>query len=529
MNNTLLKETLSNLGNIAYRSTKGERDYLAIAKELKISIKGLKKAQAYDLIKEEIERRLTVKEISKALTYTWKKKSGAYGLSQVKFWLNKIKATTPMEFNDDSRFDLTDKLPVIRGTQKATITIEKLISYANKIKEESTMQNNTTKQPLSQEDREMLNKIANAKEETRRYNESKKEYFKAKRKADREAMLEQAQQDIENENISNLEFFEKLVRLQNIAKYLQETRYERRCCRKFNPIEGKTYDFSKAKTERVKEFKKHIKRNKIVKITFNEMYNEDVNTLGNIIKNSFDTQELASKENFEKNTEFVKLIDNVLIKAGVFDYKVKDSEINTPYEVADVLLAEQIDIAYNNKCAYHVRESAKEENNLKAPSKKQLDLIMNVVWKYRKVNGGASPKMPVSSLSQITSSVLASAILEKYAYYVDLKVDMPTLNQAEKLFDRFVRWNVANSQMRNAFISKVMLELSFQQAKTLIEITYTDMWLITRYAKDNGIKIFEACFKVANMQQSTRSSAVQYYQQLEFRQRMSLYNLEDDK
>ena len=70
-----------------------------------------------------------------------------------------------MEFNDDSRFDLTDKLPVIRGTQKATITIEKLISYANKIKEESTMQNNTTKQPLSQEDLEMLNKIANAKDE----------------------------------------------------------------------------------------------------------------------------------------------------------------------------------------------------------------------------------------------------------------------------------------------------------------------------------------------------------------------------
>ena len=528
--NSTLKETLSNLGNITYRSTKGERDYLAIAKELKISIKGLKKAQAYDVIKEEIERRLTVKEIGKALTYTWKKKSGAYGLSQVKFWLNKIKATTPMEFNDDSRFDLTDKLPVVRGTQKATITIEKLISYANKIKEESTMQNNTTKQSdLTQEDLEMLNKIQKDKDEMKQRKQHRDEYFKAKRKADAEAMLEQAQQDIENENISNLEFFEKLVRLQNIAKYLQETRYERRCCRKFNPIEGKTYDFSKAKTERVKDFAKKIKRNKIVKITFNEMYNEDVNTLGNIIKNSFDTQELASKENFEKNTEFVKLIDNVLIKAGVFDYKLKDSEINTPYEIADVLLAEQIDIAYNNKCAYHVRESAKNENNLRVPSKKQLDLIMNMVWKYRKVNGGASPKMPVSSLSQITSSVLASAILEKYAYYVDLKVDMPTVNQVQLLFDRFVKWNVANSNMRNAFYNKVMFGYTYKQIKDIIEVTYSDMWLITRYANDNGLKILEASLKVANMQKSTRRSAVQYYQQKEFRQRMSLYNLEDDK
>ena len=527
--------------NSTLLNTKKVEELRVIAKEL--GLKGVSRFKKSDMIQaildkasEQVEIVNNIAEVHKLAKDIetqeipmWTKTKGEYDTCLVTRALTKLNATTPMTFAKDSRISSEDKVPVIaKNGKKALMTVSNIFKLSSKIKEEATME--TTKQSdLSQEDLEMLNKIQKDKDEMKQRNEDRAEYFRIKREAEREEMKLQAEIDLEFKDLKGLEFFEKLVRLQNIAKYLQETRYERRFTRKFTPIEGASYDFSKALTTRVKNFKKVIKRNKFLKLTFTEAYNKDVNTLGEIIKISFDTQELASNENFEKNTEFVKLIDNVLIKTGVFDYKLKDSEINTPYEIADVLLAEQVDIAYNNKCAYHVRESAKNENNLRVPSKKQLDLIMNMVWKYRKVNGGASPKMPVTSLSQITSSVLATAILEKYAYYVDMKVDMPTLKQAELLFNRFVKWNVANSQMRNAFISKVMLELSFEQASQLIEVTYTDMWLITRYAKDNNLKIFEASFKVANMQKSTRSSAVQYYQQKEFRQRMSLYNLEDDK
>ena len=527
--------------NSTLLNTKKVEELRVIAKEL--GLKGVSRFKKSDMIQaildkasEQVEIVNNIAEVHKLAKDIetqeipmWTKTKGEYDTCLVTRALTKLNATTPMTFAKDSRISSEDKVPVIaKNGKKALMTVSNIFKLSSKIKEEATME--TTKQSdLSQEDLEMLNKIQKDKDEMKQRNEDRAEYFRIKREAEREEMKLQAEIDLEFKDLKGLEFFEKLVRLQNIAKYLQETRYERRFTRKFTPIEGASYDFSKALTTRVKNFKKVIKRNKFLNLTFTEAYNKDVNTLGEIIKISFDTQELASNENFEKNTEFVKLIDNVLIKTGVFDYKLKDSEINTPYEIADVLLAEQVDIAYNNKCAYHVRESAKNENNLRVPSKKQLDLIMNMVWKYRKVNGGASPKMPVTSLSQITSSVLATAILEKYAYYVDMKVDMPTLKQAELLFNRFVKWNVANSQMRNAFISKVMLELSFEQASQLIEVTYTDMWLITRYAKDNNLKIFEASFKVANMQKSTRSSAVQYYQQKEFRQRMSLYNLEDDK
>ena len=529
--------------NSTLLNTKKVEELRVIAKEL--GLKGVSRFKKSDMIQailnkisEQVEIVNNIAEVHKLAKDIetqeipmWTKTKGEYDTCLVTRALTKLNATTPMTFAKDSRISSEDKVPVIaKNGKKALMTVSNIFKLSSEIKEESTMKTETKKQSdLTQEDLEMLNKIQKDKDEMKQRNQDRAEYFKAKRKAEREEMKDQAEIDLEFKDLKGLEFFEKLVRLQNIAKYLQETRYERRFTRKFTPIKGTSYDFTNVETSRIKDFAKKIKRNKVLKLTFTEAYNKDVNTLGEIIKISFDTQELASNENFEKNTEFVKLIDNVLIKAGVFDYKLKDSEINTPYEIADVLLAEQVDIAYNNKCAYHVRESAKEVNSLKVPSKAQMNLIMNMVWKYRKVNGGASPKMPVASLSQVTSSVLATAILEKYAYYVDLKVDIPTVKQVELLFNRFVKWNVANSNMKNAFYNKVMFGYTYKQIKDIIEVTYSDMWLITRYANDNGLKILEASLKVANMHKSTRNSAVQYYQQKEFRQRMSLYNLEDDK
>lgn len=130
MNNTLLKETLSNLGNIAYRSTKGERDYLAIAKELKISIKGLKKAQAYDVIKEEIERRLTAEKLNKALSHDWIKTSGNYSLNEIERALKvTMNASLNLNTTKESRFDEDDKIKIILADgRKGNITVKNVFN-----------------------------------------------------------------------------------------------------------------------------------------------------------------------------------------------------------------------------------------------------------------------------------------------------------------------------------------------------------------------------------------------------------------
>ena len=100
---------------------------------------------------------------------------------------------------------------------------------------------------------------------------------------------------------------------------------------------------------------------------------------------------------------------------------------------------------------------------------------------------------------------------------------------AKKLFDRMVKWNIANSTQEVAFVRNLRINYSFEEVKTVLNITYTDMWLIKKYAEANKLKIVEASLKVANMKESTRYSAVQYYRNLELNQRIKLYNVEDDK
>ena len=258
-----------------------------------------------------------------------------------------------------------------------------------------------------------------------------------------------------------------------------------------------------------------------------ELYDMDVKTLSSMIINSFDTQNLASTENFEKDTEYAKLIENVLIKTGTFDYKEKDSFVNSPSDIADVLLAEQKEISFRSKVAYHNREIAKHDNKLRPATPQQLSMIDNMRFAYYKKHK-VFPMLPVQSYAQITSSVLASAIIEKYEEYCQDRTTV-SYKMAKRLFDRMVKWNVANSSQEVAFIRALRMNYSYEEVYTVLNITYTDMWLVKKYAEANGLKIVEASLKVSKMKKSTRYSATQYYKTLELNQRMSLYNVEDDK
>ena len=153
-------------------------------------------------------------------------------------------------------------------------------------------------------------------------------------------------------------------------------------------------------------------------------------------------------------------------------------------------------------------------------------MIDNMRFAYYKKHK-VFPMLPVQSYAQITSSVLASAIIEKYEEYCQEQV--VTHKMAKKLFDRMVKWNIANSTQEVAFVRNLRINYSFEEVKTVLNITYTDMWLIKKYAEANKLKIVEASLKVANMKESTRYSAVQYYRSLELNQRIKLYNVEDDK
>ena len=544
MNNTLLNKTVKELREVA--KSLGLKGVSRLPKEqlvqaISVAIKN--KAQQDTQIVNNIANvhRLADDIANLEAPTTWTRTTGQHDVSLVNRALKKLKATTPMAFGKDARISNEDKLPVVSSKgQKAMMTVGKLLELASQIKEE--IKNEDNNRELSEEDIEMLATINNAKKEQQERNEARKNYFKEKRKNDKLLAITEAEEQMQALKVFGDDFFEKFVNLQSIASYMQQRRYKLRTVDNEDNME---YELQKyhvlAHTQiilaELKKFAnlKRLSKNKAKYITDitktrysnKELYDMDVKTLSSMIINSFDTQNLASTENFEKDTEYAKLIENVLIKTGTFDYKEKDSFVNSPSDIADVLLAEQKEISFRSKVAYHNRESAKHDNKLRPATPQQLSMIDNMRFAYYKKHK-VFPMLPVQSYSQITSSVLASAIIEKYEEYCQDRTTV-SYKMAKRLFDRMVKWNVANSSQEVAFIRALRMNYSYEEVYTVLNVTYTDMWLVKKYAEANGLKIVEASLKVSKMKKSTRYSATQYYKTLELNQRMSLYNVEDDK
>ena len=545
MNNTLLNKTVKELREVA--KSLGLKGVSRLPKEqlvqaISVAIKN--KAQQDTQIVNNIANvhRLADDIANLEAPTTWTRTTGQHDVSLVNRALKKLKATTPMVFGKDARISNEDKLPVVSSKgQKAMMTVGKLLELASKVKEADPIVKEDNEK-LSEEDIEMLATINNAKKEQQERNEARENYLKTKRLNDKLLAITEAEEQIQALKVFGDDFFEKFVNLQSIASYMQQRRYKLRTVDNEDNME---YELQKyhvlAHTQiilaELKKFAnlKRLSKQKSKYVTMitktrysnKELYDMDVKTLSNMIINSFDTQNLASTENFEKDTEYAKLIENVLIKTGTFDYKEKDSFVNSPEDIADVLLAEQKEISFRSKVAYHNRESAKHDNKLRPATPQQLSMIDNMRFAYYKKHK-VFPMLPVQSYAQITSSILASAIIEKYEEYCQDRTTV-SYKMAKRLFDRMVKWNVANSSQEVAFIRALRMNYSYEEVYTVLNITYTDMWLVKKYAEANGLKIVEASLKVSKMKKSTRYSATQYYKTLELNQRMSLYNVEDDK
>ena len=545
MNNTLLNKTVKELREVA--KSLGLKGVSRLPKEqlvqaISVAIKNKAKQDTQIVNNIANVHRLADDIANLEAPTTWTRTTGQHDVSLVNRALKKLKATTPMVFGKDARISNEDKLPVVSSKgQKAMMTVGKLLELASKVKEADPVVKEDNEK-LSEEDIEMLATINNAKKEQQERNEARKNYFKEKRKNDKLLAITEAEEQIQALKVFGDDFFEKFVNLQSIASYMQQRRYKLRTVDNEDNMEYELQKYHVLNHTQIilaelKKFAnlKRLSKQKSKYVTMitktrysnKELYDMDVKTLSSMIINSFDTQNLASTENFEKDTEYAKLIENVLIKTGTFDYKEKDSFVNSPEDIADVLLAEQKEISFRSKVAYHNRESAKHDNKLRPATPQQLSMIDNMRFAYYKKHK-VFPMLPVQSYAQITSSILASAIIEKYEEYCQDRTTV-SYKMAKRLFDRMVKWNVANSSQEVAFIRALRMNYSYEEVYTVLNITYTDMWLVKKYAEANGLKIVEASLKVSKMKKSTRYSATQYYKTLELNQRMSLYNVEDDK
>ena len=353
--------------------------------------------------------------------------------------------------------------------------------------------------------RNELKAEAKAKKEAR---EEARKSMEASREAERKIIEDMVNTALEQRMLLSTNFEDRITELDLIITHLQSTRVSR--------LNKET--------------------------TFSKEYAIDVQIVAEIIENSFSKEDLVSKDNFEKRSEYDALIEATLIRADLFDYKQKDGELNKEIEIADMLLAEARHIAFARSIQYINNCFAKNEDpftkeittrngsvkTLLTPVEEKFTAMVDrIVWVYRRVHG-TFPKLPVKSLKDITSNEMAKAIISKYNEYLELE-SAPTQKQTELLFKRFVKWGITKEEQVNKFVAMFRSTYTFEQASKIIEITYSEMRLIINYKNDKELNAMESALQIASMQESTRTLLKAKYNRRELNYSLSLYSLEDDK
>lgn len=506
MNNTLNNKTIKELRVIA--KNLGLKGVSRLKKEDMIQAILNKVSEQVEIVNNMAELNQLAKSIVEQEVPMWNKVTGDHDTSIIKRALTKLNATTPITFAKDSRISNEDKLPIIAPNgKKSMLSVSNILKLASKIKEETTMttEKNEVLSAIDMKIRSELQAEAKAKQQAK---EEAEAYMEAYKETQRNIIEEMVHTALEQQMLISTNFEDRITELDEIVRHLQSIRVS--------------------------------KLNK--ETTFSKEYAKDIQTVATIIENSFSKEDLVSKDNFEKRSEYDALIEATLIRADLFDYKQKDSEINKEVEIADLLLAEARHIAFARSIQYINNCFAKHEDPFKVQittkngktrtlltpvEEKFTFMVDRIVWAYRRVHG-TFPKLPVKSFKDITSNEMAKAIISKYNEYLELE-SAPTLKQTETLFKRFVKWGITREDQVNKFISMFRSTYTFKQASTIINITYSEMKLIINYKNDKEINAMESALQIASMQESTRELLKAKYNRREFNYSLSLYTVEDDK
>ena len=301
-----------------------------------------------------------------------------------------------------------------------------------------------------------------------------------------------------------------------------------------NDIKGKSKDEQKSIRAEYQEYQEAL-------LTYEQFVESYVNMLSRIVANSFEKNELMSNENFEKRSEYDALIDATLIKSNLFDYKVKDSELNNDKEIAQFLIEEAINHSINRDINYHmnnikkddcfepkVSSTGKQYQLLYHVTEAQIKKIEKLMMIYYRVHKNL-PSMPVKSISEITSSTLANAIIKKYRKYLDM--DAPASDkQVQKLFDIFVKWSLGKEESRLAWCKNARLNYSYKELFDISNLVRDNMYLVKAYSLEHNMKVLDTCKELLSFNDETRVLLKRSYARKEQREyETQWFSLENDK
>lgn len=542
MNNTLLNnKTIKELREVAKEL--GLKGVSRLTKEDMIQAILGKITEQNEIVNNIAEVHKLAKDIvEQESTGVWKKMKGEYACEIIMRNIAKLGATTPVAYAKDSRLDRDDFVYIKLNGKNIKTTVANLMFKASKVNEEESVK--AKQQTIAYNNEREKEILAELNAEAKARQEAKEEAIELQKSAkdrEKEVMEQMVEEICENQALTTKDNEDKLAQLTLVAELFFTQILD--TINKQNATYGKAYaELIEAKNSKDKDLIKLVseKLNVITKNkkSFVTLVNEKAEILSCIIDNSFSKDDLVTKDNFEKRTEFDALIDAVLIRSDMFDYKVKD-EFTSSLEVADFLLAEARHINIVRDLNYHARmiktdepfavkttQDGKEYQALYQVTENQLKKIAKIRMNYYRTHKNF-PALPVEKLEDITSSTLANAIIKKYMEYAEMDAPISD-NQAEYLFNLFCKWGLGTEDNRLAFIRNAKLNYSTKQASTIYEISKTDMWLCKMYKEDKKLSIMDACLELASFTEQTRVLLKRKYTNKFDNYRMKLFNVEDE-
>ena len=457
------------------------------------------------------------------------------------------KPISQLRVADDSVLSVLDtnleqKYVTVREIFNIALATEKLVEKANEEAKKTKVKNVTYN---SEFEKQILMQINAEREENKKKLEEAQFIMEQTRLKEQEAKANMINEIIQNETLTVTSFEDKLSQLQIISDYCIEKLWER-----VKLLDSQAMKLYIATVEakntkdnlKIRDTQKEYQDFQRDMPSFVDMLNSNAKLIAKIIDNSFNKDELFTKDNFEKRTEYDALIDATLIKAGLFDYKTKDSELLDSMEIAKFLIDEARNKNIMSDIHYHAKNIKKEDafhekvsertgavyQLLYRPTERQLNRINRIILSYFRTHG-QMPSLPVQYTKDITSSTLANAIMKKYREYLEMEAPASE-KQMNELFDIFKKWGIAKEESRIGWTKNARLRTSANEAYQYKVFVRSNMYLIKSFMSEHNLKVLEAIKKLITFNPETLLLLkTRYAKKVEQQYEVQWFTFQDDK
>ena len=486
-------------------------------KELRVIAKDLGLVGTSKLKKEPLISAITnaqkedIKDMAKTLKQNWDKTSGAYGLVEIERALKVLNLELNMNINEDARFDLGDKIRVIKADgNPAKVNVGVMFQAVAKKNPESRQQQEEVKKEVV---------VTTVKELT---------------PSEREALIEK--------HNNKVKFITDYAIKRNSEKQLEAREFNKiynEICTTF--VEMRNTDLSDMwLVNECKEKAKFTYSPDSIDAKFslfialtnasNKLTSEYIRE---IIVNNFSQekevmeQEFDVRRNGKRPTEFIRFAELLEEDYTIADYLEDGNQFFTVEGVVKVVMnIIKENIINKSKSLFEYGLNLSDEK-AKPVSDKMKAWLRKVMLGYKLTE---KEDFPYSEENVFKNSVTAFAINYRYSEY-GMKVI--TENQTKAYLKIAGRYDILGDEPKfNYFFNRMAQTYSFEEFRTIINIYANNKRLVAlaiNYDEKFNGKIGEACVYISQLNPMEVARMTSRLERIESKHLLSLHQTSDDK